>query len=643
MAFPDGMASTVAMRRRAFTGSRIALSRKKALKRLLLASALGAIALTATTAYVTLPAGRNLLAARAALEAAGLEGAAGHLAVARRRLSSPTSRLLQAVPVVGPNLRVLEAVAEGALPVARTGVRLDAALTSLRKEGLLTGRRLSADRLAHVEKLVTRAHAGLSDLAAALTERRSGWLLPPLWDAATEAAWRTEDLAERAAQALALLRHSDGVLGLASGRTYLVIALNNAELRGSGGLGSAYGLVHFRKGEVDLGPFFTTQRLVRSPARRVNAPRDYERRFDVYKANTTSWSNVTFSPDFADVALVAARLFEKVKGTPTDGAIQVDPRGLAALMPEDAAIPVPETDRVLGRKDIADWIYSRSYEEIPDPARRRAVTLRVSRRALATALRRGIVGGSLDEAAAAFAGGHLRFVSFRRDESSALARGGFSGDLSPPSHDDMLVAVQNFGGGGRRGNKLDYWARRRIRHRCAVGPGGSAACTTRVTLSNQAPAELPLYVSGRPYALLRSLVELYVPSHAEIEGVWRDGEPIAFYPDAQSGRTVLGVYIEVERGASASVRVDYSLPPAPRYELVATPQPLARDAHIDLALEVPDGWTVRGIEPPRRAGWASFSGAFDRTLRVEAAPDDKTGIPAIWDGLVGFWRKPLFG
>jgi hypothetical protein len=68
---------------------------------------------------------------------------------------------------------------------------------------------------------------------------------------------------------------------------------------------------------------------------------------------------------------------------------------------------------------------------------------------------------------------------------------------------------------------------------------------------------------------------------------------------------------------------------------VAIPQPLAGDARINLKVDAPGGWTITG--PGGEAGEDyEYSGAFTRTIRVEATADERTGLPALWARLA-FW------
>ena len=120
------------------------------------------------------------------------------------------------------------------------------------------------------------------------------------------------------------------------------------------------------------------------------------------------------------------------------------------------------------------------------------------------------------------------------------------------------------------------------------------------------------------------------------------GVCVAGYDERQDGHTIAGALLKVRPGERKRFTVSYHLPlNEGRYSLELIPQPLARDARVDVMLEVPAAWVLRGdgdVEPGR----LEFSGELDRTLEFSAERRDRTGISGLWDGLVRFWREPLF-
>jgi hypothetical protein len=463
-----------------------------------------------------------------------------------------------------------------------------------------------------------------------------------VWDALQDLEGRVTGYlasAERGAEAVALM---GPMVGQAGPRTYLVVMVNNAELRGAGGIPSAAGTVTAVEGRLTLGRFRHTVDLRGPrPYQKVAAPGDFRRRFGFYDADTTFWTNTTFSPDVPDVALVAARAYKKVTGTKVDGVVLVDPRGIAALMPEEASISIGGTGVTVGRADLADYTYSGVYADLGGATeRRRTALLELGAGAFEAILEGGGLAArsTLEEAGRAVAGGHVRVVSFDPDEQAVLDALDASGDLDGTPGDSVLVAAQNFSA-----DKLDYWVRRRVAHSCTADEDG-AACTTEVTLANRAPADgLTRYVAGKPYGELESLVEVYVPEAAEIGSVVLDGSALPVEPDRQDGHSVAGTFLRVGPGDESVLSVSYDLPlDEGGYSLEVLPQPLTHDARLRVSLDVPGEWILEGEGEMREPGSLRFDGRLDRTLRWTARPVDKSGLAALWDGLVGFWRDPLF-
>jgi hypothetical protein len=174
-----------------------------------------------------------------------------------------------------------------------------------------------------------------------------------------------------------------------------------------------------------------------------------------------------------------------------------------------------------------------------------------------------------------------------------------------------------------------------------VSDDGSAGCTTEVTIRNLAPTGLTRYVAGRPPGTLRDLVEVYVPAGSELLSVVVDGEPVDFSDERQGDLRAVGVPVSIPRTESATLSVGYELPTRRSgFTVAMTPQPLTRDVTAEVALDLPSGWTVSG--PGRLDGgtWR-YGGSLDAPLTIDARPDDRTGIPALWKSLVRFWNDPI--
>lgn len=609
--------------------------------------ALGALFLVlALGAYVGARVARELTEARSALPQVptdlrvdDLERAESDLRQAQQVLTSLPARLLDRVPMIGANLDAARMVIESAIPVAAEGKRLAEELVPMIDEGLVRKGRIPLEEIASLEMLLRDQSRALDGLSAAADDARGGWLLPPVWERIDLLRSLSEDAAVTADDAATLTGMAPELLGAdGTRRRYVVLLLNNAELRGAGGILTGVGTITAQDGRLGVGEFQSVHDLREYPPRRVPAPEDFQRRFGNYKADTTLWLNTSWSPDVPDVGLVASRLLDRTTGRGADGAVIADPRGLAALIPPEEKISLPHGDSLRPR-ELPRFVYSDAYTRFTDQEQRREAILDLGEAAISEVLGRGSVDeDALPDVGAALAGGHLRLVSFDRDAATVLESLGVSGELSaPPGTYDITVAAQNLGSDDEQGTKLDYWARRHVRQECDVEEE-EAECVTVVTLTNDAPSDLPTYVAGEPYGLLRSFVEIYIPDAADIEEVTLDGEPVEVHLEADEGHQAAGVFLDLQAGDSATLAATYRLPVGPAFRLRLSPQPLARDADLELRAKAPPGWTWTQERRPI----IERVGRLSAPVEITAVSDERSGLAAWWDGLLTFLEKPIF-
>lgn len=606
------------------------------------------------TAHVTVTVGRELVLTRSEVATAlygrdprHLERALKHLHNAKGGLRSFPTRVLSSVPVAHQNIETLEAIVSVGEPVLDKAMGLADEIESLSDMSLLRKGEVQLELLSALEQPLKEQARALTVAIQRLEGQRSGLLFPSVSSGVESFLRQARQLRASSERALQVLGMTRSLLGSEEPRNYLVLLINNAELRGAGGLPSGVGTLNAKGGHLELGRFYYTAELRGAPPyEEVPSPPDFNRRFGKYGADTTFWTNTTFSPDVPDVALVAARLFERATGVSTDGVIVADPRGLAALLAPEAPLKIPGTPSIIRAEGLPYYTYSTAYESFPkDPDERRDAFLGLGRELFSELLLDPETGGlDLRRAGAAVSSGHLRFVSLHGEEQAVLAAAGVSGDLAPPSGDSLLVTVQNLGG-----DKLDFWARRSIEQSCTIS-GVLATCSTGVTLSNAAPQGLPQVVSGlpygdknRPYALLKSFLEVYVPQRARITGVQVDGEPADFFREVQDGHTSIGVELEISRTEHKRLDVAYELDlREARYSLTVTPQPLAVDADIDVTLDVPPSWSLEGPGILNDEGRLHYSGTLSGGLGFGAYLEPARGLSKVWQGLIRFWNEPLF-
>lgn len=604
------------------------------LRRILYAALAIALLFICLATYVAFRVGPELQTARAILRSPreasldDLDRAKAGIERANSVLNGVPARILRLLPVSRQNIDAVRAITNSAGPVLESAAALRRATEALARQDLVSDGTVDIAAVQALNEPLADSIDALGRLEDNLKRHRTGWLLPPVWTNVDDLLERTIELRATAGRAEPVVSHLSELLGEDERRDYLVLLMNNAELRGAGGIASGIGIVSADRGRLRLGPFSYYQDVdpLDTP-RTVKAPPAYERRFARVGANTTLWLNVTYSPDVTDVALVAERLYKLSTGRTVDGAIIADARGFSALLPPDAQIEVPALDRAMSAAEIPRYAYVDQYRvfEGPDPSRREGL-VDIGREAFGEL----VTGGSLSRevlqrAGGAIRGGHIRFLSFDPQEADALVDAGVAGDLSPTPSDSLLVAVQNLGG-----DKLDYWIDRKVDHLCDIRHR-PARCVTQVTLTNKAPSDLPEYVAPRPAARTKEYLEIYVPDDAEISHVEVDGAPAPHFDEEMSGLLSVGLDVGIDRGDSVTATVGYYLPfDGNEYSLVATPQPLARDAEVTLTVQAPEGWVVRGPNGEAE-GSLTHRGTFDRSLELHARPLERpSGLAGLW-------------
>lgn len=618
-------------------------------KRLLWCAVLLIVVVLALLAYVAVPAADKLLTARDLIdqpldELSDAEGEQAEklLEEAHADLTGPAARTISWIPVIHQNLGALDKSALAARPALSAGLALMQKADGIREQGLLEDGRIQLERITQLEEPLEVQLAALRRLQKTLESERGGWLLPPLWDTVDQLSQRVGAITNEAENLDGLLEALRPLLGTSEPRTYLVLLLNNAELRGAGGILAGVGTLQADDGSIEIGKFTSIHSLKTDPLQEVPAPLDYER-FEKYGANTTTFVNATYSPDVPDDALVAARLYEKATGVRSDGALIVDPRGISALLPPDAQIKAPFGADSIDASALPRFVYSDAYQSFEDQAARRDALIEMGKDAFDQILATGLRGERVLRAAGrAVSAGHLRFVSFKEAEHEALESVGATGSVPQGVDDTVLIAVQNKGGGGPLGSKMDYWSERSIRHGCEI-TSSSARCATEVTLENIAPPGLVDYVTGgsRPYGLVRGALEIYVPRAARITGVTENDEPAVYSIEEQGGLVAIGVDVVTEPKQRSTVTIAYEVPLEGSFSLAAMPQPLARDARIEILLKVPDEWLIEGPVKLEDDTF-TYEGNFVGALSINTRPaEDAPGLPGVWDAITNFWNDPV--
>lgn len=426
-------------------------------------------------------------------------------AAERFRRGERSLRLLEAafgwLPLASGNIRLARADAGSGRAAATAAARLTSLLDEMEAESSFLHLRPLRENEASLSAATTALSASLEELEGIETGRT----LTPL------ARFRRVLLD----QGWPLLRtvsalHAAAALA-APGRSYLLVVQNPAELRATGGLIGAWGLLTTDGKRVRLARLARNTALPQ-PRTPAAAPADYRARYARFGAER-GWVNANMSPDFPTSARVLLDLYRSATSRHLDGVVSVDAVALERLLA--ATGPVTVEGREFTRQSFLHAALVDSYAE---SSRSRVDMLLAAAREgwsrLGSGVRPLAVSRALGDAASM---GHIRAFALEREAQASLEGAGVGGLVTTPPGDYLLLVRQNAGG-----NKLDYYARSRLVHRVRLDGNGNARSRVTVELQNGAPKEgLSSYAAGvlapgeRP-GRNRSYLSLYAPPSADL-------------------------------------------------------------------------------------------------------------------------------
>jgi len=487
-----------------------------------------------------------------ALDAA-LPAAQDATARARKASSDPVWKVVEHVPWVGDQLRAvstvsaaLDDVTQQALPAVQGVGDLVQGSALRREDGSIDVAVLAAaaPRLSTASDVATTAH---TQVAGIDTGALVGPLAGPVRDAEDGLATVASLLAgvDRAAQLVPPMLGADGP------RTYLVLALNSAELRSAGGIVGSIIEVKADDGHLSLGRQVSTADLpgLDGPVLPLTAAET-----TLYGDRLGRWiQNAVATPEFPRAAeLITARWEADVHGT-VDGVVATDPVAVQAVL--GALGPVEAADGSTLRADsILQLLLRDTYRDAKNGAAADAVFSSVAGSIFgALTGGAGTSQGLVDAISTASGEGRFRVWSAHEDEQSVLGTTELGSAFLSGGHPAAVGVFLN----DATEAKLDYYLTSDVAVTCS--PDDATAAVT-VTLTYDPPKDvtsLPRYVVGaRPDAVpagsLATGVVFYAPVGAPLDAVTQDGVLVAGDAAAESGRNALVATSVLAPGDSTS-------------------------------------------------------------------------------------------
>lgn len=368
------------------------------------------------------------------------------------------------------------------------------------------------------------------------------------------------------------------MLGADGPRNYLLLFQNPGELRATGGITGAFGLVHTENGRVKLVQQASTTDFAQFP--QPVLPLD-SATTALYGPITGQYiQDVNLTPDFTKSGPLAQEMWKRRFGLTVDGVLSVDPVTLSYLLRATGPITLPTGD-VLSSATAVDLLLSQVYARYP-----KHVDQSIFFNAAASAVFKAVASGAMKPAALvaalAQAGSEHRVLlwSAHPHDQALLAATTLAGGLPVSDRDTLRFGVYF---NDATGGKMDYYLATKL----AIGQKVcrndkrstySVEVSLKNTVSATAVPSLGLLVTGGryfgvPVGHVRTAVIVYGPAEVVSLSATRDGAQLSNNLAIHDGRQVATTMVELSPGESAVLRFNWlsRLPSQLTGSLVATP------------------------------------------------------------------------
>jgi hypothetical protein len=340
---------------------------------------------------------------------------------------------------------------------------------------------------------------------------------------------------------------------LAGPRSYLVVAGNNAEMRG-GGIATAAAIVHVTQGDLQVGHFIPSFDLYVAADKTVAIPPAQASMFGWMNIGH-EWRTTDTSPNWPEVASLYARMSAQSQFGPVDGVLFVDVVTLKALLA--AAGPVTVDGAQYSATNVAEELLYRNYLRFPTETdlNARHDQQGVIASAIFEALRtRSVPMGSLAHSLSqSVKGRHLLAWSSRQDEQELWTRVGASGAIAPYG---LMISPQNVSA-----SKLDYFIKPRVTMNVTrLSTFSQVDLTVTIYNAPRHPTS-PMIEGGQPGFEKpgdhRVYLLVYLPSDAFDVG---NASPGFVTVGTDGGMKVVGMMYTTALGQTSNTKISFRLP-----------------------------------------------------------------------------------
>lgn len=346
--------------------------------------------------------------------------------------------------------------------------------------------------------------------------------------------------------------------GIDAETQFLVLYLNNAELRPGGGFIGAYSLMNIDKGEIvefsTEDSYFADRFVEGNDAYFVAPPAPIQNYLGI-----SEWyfRDASWSPSFAQTAQDARQLLRQelsFGGQPVPDAHHV-----IGITPDF----IEEILRLVGPISANGTTYTADtvYELLQYQVEQGFVDAGIAyddRKLALEIVSKTMIERLLEMSPASWIdffgvfdselrNKHVAFASIHTDTQAFLEDAGWAGTVAPSSVDDVLFFVD----GNLGALKTDPVVDRDITYRVSPSASGGYQATATIVYTNNGVAD---YKTGQ----YRTYAQLFVPRGSQFVGT--TGATREVFTEDSLGMTSFGTFLEVELGDSRTISFTYTLP-----------------------------------------------------------------------------------
>jgi hypothetical protein len=352
------------------------------------------------------------------------------------------------------------------------------------------------------------------------------------------------------------------MLGANEPRSYLLLSLNNSELRAAGGIPGAVAVVNADRGKITLGALSSANAIGEFDHPPTPLTDSEATLFNPTMG--TYLQNVTSTPDFSRSGQLAQAMWQQSSGQLVDGVISLDPVATGYLL--EATGPIDAGAGItLSSANAAEFLLSTVYATLDEQTVQDLFFANVTGKVFSAITSGNADAASLVKALTRSADeSRLRVWTSHAEEQAELKGLAISGEV-PASTDEKTAFGVYFN--DSTGGKMDYYLTSSVGIASAVCRNdGRPNFEVKVQLGSTAPGDaattLPPYVTadglfGVSPGNVATNVFVYAPAGSVPYSVTIDGQEYSFVASEHAGNSVVGVNVELAPGARSTISMKF--------------------------------------------------------------------------------------